>query len=104
MCIRDSSITNSGGITELALAFAGNSNDKFYFGGTIGIPFLNYNRESSFTEADASTNTNNNFDYASISENLNTSGIGINLKMGIIIKLKNIIALVLRFTNLLFNL
>ena len=84
--LQENSITNSGGITEMALALAGNSNDKFYFGGTIGIPFLNYNRESSFTEADASTNTNNNFDYASITENLNTKGIGINLKMGVIYK------------------
>ncbi len=84
--LQENSITNSGGITELALAFAGNSKDKFYYGGTIGIPFLNYNRESSFIEADASTNTTNNFDYASITENLNTVGVGINLKLGIIYK------------------
>jgi len=84
--LQENSITNSGGITELALAFAGNKKDKFYFGGTIGIAFLNYNRESSFIEADASANTNNNFDYASITENLNTKGIGINLKMGVIYK------------------
>ena len=68
------------------MAFAGNSKDKFYFGGTFGIAFLNYNRESSFAEADASTNTNNNFDIASITENLNTNGVGINLKMGVIYK------------------
>ncbi len=83
---QENAVTNSGGITELALAFAGNKNDKFYFGGTIGIPFLNYNRESSFIEADASSNTTNNFDFASITENLNTVGTGINLKMGVIYK------------------
>ncbi len=91
--LQENAITSSGGITELALAFAGNKKDKFYYGGTIGIPFLNYNRESSFTEADASTNSNNNFDFASITENLRTTGVGLNLKLGIIYKPKEYIRL-----------
>ncbi|HRF19169.1 MAG TPA: aromatic hydrocarbon degradation protein, partial [Chitinophagaceae bacterium] len=79
-------VTNKGGITELALAFAGQRNDKFYFGFTLGVPFLRYDRESTFLEADASTDPNNKFDYASITENLQTKGTGVNLKMGIIFK------------------
>lgn len=91
--LQENSITNSGGITELALAFAGNHKDKFYFGGTLGVPFLRYDRESSFIEADASTNTNNNFDFASINENLTTNGVGVNLKLGVIYKPKEYIRL-----------
>lgn len=84
--LQENQITNRGGITELALGLAANYNDKFFFGGTIGVPFLHYRKDATFTEADATTNTNNNFDFASISEHLTTDGVGINLKMGIIYK------------------
>jgi len=84
--LQENTITNKGGITELALAFAANSNDKLFFGGTFGVPFLHYEKEARFTEADATSNPNNNFDYASITENLVTNGTGFNLKLGIIYK------------------
>lgn len=82
--IQENQLKSSGGITELALAAAGNMNDKFYFGATLGIPFLRYEKESSFTEADATDDFNNRFDFATISENLTTSGVGLNLKLGAI--------------------
>ena len=47
---------------------------------------LHYRKESTFTEADATTNTNNKFDFASITENLTTNGGGINVKVGAIYK------------------
>ncbi|MEO7922971.1 MAG: aromatic hydrocarbon degradation protein [Chitinophagaceae bacterium] len=84
--LQENKITNKGGITELALAFAGNKHDKFLFGWTLGIPFLHYEKEATFTEADASSNATNKFDFASITENLTTSGVGVNLKMGFIYK------------------
>jgi hypothetical protein len=84
--LQENSIINKGGITELAIAGAVNINDKFYFGGTLGIPFLHYKKEATFTEADATTNTNNKFDYASITENIITDGVGLNLKAGLIFK------------------
>ncbi len=84
--IQENSISNRGGITELAFSGANNYNDKLYIGGTLGIPFLHYRRESTFTEADATTNENNEFDFASFSENLTTNGVGINLRAGLIYK------------------
>lgn len=84
--LQENMVTNRGGITELALGFASNKNDKFYFGGTLGVPFVRFEREATFAEADATTNTTNKFDFASITENLTTSGNGANLKMGIIYK------------------
>jgi|CXWL01.1.fsa_nt_gi hypothetical protein len=84
--LQENTIISRGGITELAIAFATNRNDKFFFGGTLGIPFLHYEKEATFTEADATANTTNKFDFASITENLTTSGTGFNLKMGIIYK------------------
>ncbi len=84
--LQEQVVNTKGGITEFALAGALNRNDKFYFGATLGIPILNYERESTFTEADASADPTNKFDFATISEDLRTSGAGINLKAGIIFK------------------
>lgn len=79
-------IHNTGGITEIAIGGATNYNNKWLIGASLGIPILNYERNSTFTEADATTNPNNNFDYASISEELTTKGVGVNLKLGVIYK------------------
>ena len=84
--LQENRISNKGGITEFALGGAFNKKDKLYFGFTLGVPVLNYQRESTFTEADATTNPNNKFDYASITENLTTKGVGFNLKLGLIYK------------------
>lgn len=84
--LQQNTIISKGGITELAIGGAQNFNDKFYIGGTIGIPFLHYNKEATFLEADATTDASNKFDYASITENLITDGVGINIKAGIIFK------------------
>jgi hypothetical protein len=77
---------SSGGIYDIALGLAANFNDKFMFGGSIGIPVLNYRRESEFLEADATSNPNNAFNYGIFADNLHTSGVGFNAKLGMIYK------------------
>jgi hypothetical protein len=84
--LQENVISNKGGITELGIAGAANINDKFYFGGTLGIPFLYYKKHSVYTEADATSDGGNNFDFASITEDLTTQGVGINIRAGIIYK------------------
>lgn len=79
-------IQSKGGITEIAMGLAGNADDKIYFGGSIGIPIVNYERLSTFTERDLSGNTNNDFDYSTLTETYTTKGIGLNAKVGIIFK------------------
>lgn len=79
-------ITSRGGITEIALAYAGNMDDKLYVGGSIGIPIVNYERTSVLSEFDESGNTNNNFDNAVYSESYEASGFGINARLGMIVK------------------
>ena len=95
--LQENTITNKGGVTEFALAGATNYNDKFYIGGTLGIPILRYEKNAVFTEADATTNTGNKFDFATFSEQLTTKGVGINLKAGIIYKPVEYIRLGLAF-------
>ena len=75
-----------GGITELALGWAANLKDKLMLGGSIGIPFLKYKRETEFLEGDATQNPNNFFNYGLFSDKLSTSGVGVNLKLGLIYK------------------
>ncbi len=52
-------IETSGGITEIALGYAANMDDKIYFGGSIGIPIVKYEKNSVFREEDATGATNN---------------------------------------------
>lgn len=79
-------ITNKGGITELALGYGANYNDKVYVGASLGVNFLTYDRTAIFDEADATANTNNKFDFASFTENLSTRGTGFIVRAGLIYK------------------
>lgn len=84
--LQQQTIANRGGVTEVALGGAAGFNDKFMFGASFGVPILNYERTSRFTEADANADPNNNFNFASVEEHLKTKGAGVNLKAGFIFK------------------
>lgn len=94
--LQENQINNKGGITEFAIAGATNYREKFYIGGAIGIPILRYERQATFTEADA-TDISNKFDFAKFTEELKTQGVGINIKAGIIFKPVEYIRLGLAF-------
>lgn len=79
-------VITKGGITEIALGFASNMDDKLYIGGSLGLPIVNYSRQSTFTESDASANTNNKFNNFSYSEDFSSKGFGLNAKLGVIFK------------------
>lgn len=80
-------IETKGGITELAFAYSGNMNDKVYIGGSLGVPIVNYERTTTMEEVDLSGNLNNNFGHAVYTENYTSQGVGINAKVGMIVKL-----------------
>ena len=84
--LQQQEINTSGGITEISIGGAVTISDQLMVGGALGVPILNFNRESTFTEADASTNVTNKFDFATFTENLNTKGAGVNIKAGLIFK------------------
>jgi hypothetical protein len=77
-------ITTSGGITEIALGIAGGTHDKWYFGVSIGVPIVNYERTTRYTETDLSGNANNNFDSYTYTEDYSASGVGVNARLGAI--------------------
>jgi hypothetical protein len=84
--LQQNSIHTTGGIDEMALGFAVNLREKLMVGGSIGLPYLHYRREAEFVEADATSNATNHFNYAMVNETLRTSGIGFNIKAGLIYK------------------
>jgi hypothetical protein len=83
---QQSTIATSGGITEIALGFAATHTDKFYLGGSLGIPIVSYEKNSVFTETDATGDANSNFEHSTLTEKYSTKGVGVNLKLGAIYK------------------
>ncbi len=79
-------IKTSGGIYEIGLGYAANTNDKFYWGVSLGIPIVSYTRNTYFRESGATDNTNNGFNYSEWNDKLTTDGAGVNAKVGIIYK------------------
>ena len=78
--------TTTGGITEFALGFAHNYEDKWFLGGTIGVPLVNYNSNTNFKEFDTSNNSTNHFKQFEYTDDFTTKGIGFNAKLGVIYK------------------
>lgn len=79
-------ITTRGGIADYSIGIAGNLQDKFYIGASVGVTLLKYGRDKLYTETDATQNPNNNFKYFTSGESLTTEGSGINLRLGMIFK------------------
>lgn len=95
--LQENNIITTGGITELAFGVGASLNDKFYFGGSINLPFLNYERNGYYRESDISNDPNNNFNYFEANEYLQTKGVGVNGKFGIIYKPVEFVRLGLAF-------
>lgn len=81
-------IDNEGSMGETVISFAGNYNDKFYLGGSVGFPRIRFEESSEYTEiADEDTLSYlNSFTYR---EALLTKGSGYNAKFGMIYRIKD---------------
>ncbi|MDB5205050.1 MAG: aromatic hydrocarbon degradation protein [Flavisolibacter sp.] len=86
--LQQNTITTRGGITEFSLGVGVNLNDKILIGGAIGVPVMRFEKDAEFVEADATPNPGNKFEDAIYTQGLTTTGIGFNLKGGIIYKPK----------------
>lgn len=78
-------IDAKGSINEMVLSLGANYDDKVYIGGTLGIPYIKYKESSIYTETD-SQNRNDYFRSFTRLDELETSGTGINLKLGVIVR------------------
>jgi hypothetical protein len=79
-------ITTSGGITEYAIGVAGSTKDKWYIGVSVGIPVINFQQTTQYTEKDLSGNKNNDFDSYTYTEYYSSKGVGVNGRIGLIFR------------------
>ncbi|MBL7703281.1 MAG: hypothetical protein JNM14_13605 [Ferruginibacter sp.] len=82
-----------GAVSELSLAYAHNSKDKWFIGAAIGIPLVNFTSNTVFRELDTSSNTSNYFKQFEYTDNFTTKGMGFNAKIGIIYRPQDYIRL-----------
>ena len=90
---QDMNKSTRGGIYELAVAFAENNKDKWYWGVTLGIPIISYQSTTIFTESDLSGDTSNRFNSFRFTDDFKTTGVGANLKFGVIYRPQDYIRL-----------
>lgn len=88
---QENRITSTGGITEIALGYAANMDDKLYLGGSIGIPIVNYKRTTVYRESDFNGTGNNKFNSSELREEYSSKGVGFNVKLGLIFKPANFV-------------
>lgn len=86
---RGQTMFSRGSMSEVSFSFAGNYNDKFAFGISLGVPMASYSVEKIYTERDDSSAVGGAIPYfkdLQYREQLNTSGTGVNAKVGILVK------------------
>lgn len=76
----------TGGLHEASFAFARNNEDRLYMGLSVNIPFSSYRRDITYTETDASGDPDNDFDHFTFTQKYSSSGVGLNVKLGLIYK------------------
>ena len=87
---KEQSVRRKGGINELVFSFAGNYNEKLMLGATVGVPFVNFEENKSYEESDE---LNEIFGFVDMDfdERVKTTGVGINLKAGMIYRINQMI-------------
>ncbi len=78
-------INSDGSKNEYTFSFSGNYNDFLYLGATVGMPYIRYFSTAAFTETDIA-DTIPTFNSWGVTQYLQTTGWGINLKLGVIVR------------------
>lgn len=92
LLFKKQSITQTGAMNEMVFAWGANYNHKLMVGATVGIPFVSFEETKVYEEEDPDDNIEF-FNTFRFEENLETSGIGINLKLGLIYRLSQMFRL-----------
>ncbi len=82
---REQTIISKGSISEMGMSLAGNYKDRVLLGITLGVPFVSFTEEKTYLEIDNGDEVPF-FDNLQYRENLTTTGIGVNAKLGIILR------------------
>jgi hypothetical protein len=87
---KQQSVRRKGGINEMVFSIAGNYNEKLMLGATIGVPFVSFEETRSYEEED---NADEIFGFVDMTydERVKTSGVGVNLKLGTIYRINQMV-------------
>ncbi len=92
---KEATYTTKGSQQQWNIAYGANYKDKLFIGGTLGINSINHRQDLSYTEiSDYSYNPDDStymFDDFTYNENIKTKGTGINLKLGYIYKISDVV-------------
>lgn len=80
---RTGTVERSGSLNEFAIGAGGNYKEKFLWGITLGIPFINFTETKVYDEVDERDEITS-FDDAGFDETLEMTGSGVNFKFGAI--------------------
>jgi hypothetical protein len=78
-------IETRGRVSEMVISYAGNYNEKFQIGATIGVPFVTFTENKIYLEDDKRKEVPF-FEKLEFDQNLTTTGVGVNAKIGAIIR------------------
>lgn len=78
-------ISTRGAMNEMVFSLGANYDDRLYLGATLGVPFIRYNERAEYMEEDVNQ-TNDYFGSFERIDELTTTGTGINLKAGLIVR------------------
>lgn len=77
-------VESSGANDEMNFSIGANYSDQIFIGATIGVPIINYNEKTKYTEKDKEGTPYTSIVSFDITENLRVRTAGVNLKLGII--------------------
>jgi len=78
------SVNTWGSTNEWLFSGGANLNDNIFLGATLGLPYTRFFKESTYTEKDVNDDYQG-FEEWSYSETLESRGMGLNLKLGLIV-------------------
>ncbi len=84
--LQEQTVTTAGNLNDIYFAGSANYLDKIYLGGGLTFSRLRFERTSLFRESDATSNKKNNFNYFEVEDYLLSEGVGVGVKLGIIVK------------------
>ena len=78
---QSSSVVRSGGNDEMVFTFGTNYDDKLYLGATLGVPFIHFNENRTYTETNVEPDAI--LQSFKMTDELSVRATGINLKLGV---------------------
>jgi hypothetical protein len=90
---KSQSYESKGATHELAFSLAGNYDEKIFAGLALGVPFVRFEENKTYSETDEKSDKIPAFNSLEYQERLRTVGAGINLKLGLIYRVNQMLRL-----------